>query len=220
MTPDIGMVQNGRFMGRTKSGQSRANHGLPRVGCNPDLNHTPNAWVRACIEMRDMVDEGDRWLASEKVEPGLRGFDLAVEAHYAGQNHEIRVALDAADEAGLDDLLLRFARAHKLGYGYDIPGQSVVIMSCRLHAVGHVPKTLAPTYVGDTSIAEARSGERSVYYGPDEGWLATPIYRRSALPVGEAISGPAIIDEMSSTTVVLAGQSAVIEIFGNIVITN
>jgi len=33
------VVQNGRFMGYTESGQSRANQGIPRFACNPDLNH-------------------------------------------------------------------------------------------------------------------------------------------------------------------------------------
>jgi len=37
--PDLGVVQNGRFMGYTESGQSRANQGIPRFACNPDLNH-------------------------------------------------------------------------------------------------------------------------------------------------------------------------------------
>jgi N-methylhydantoinase A len=181
---------------------------------------TPEIWVRACEALREMIKEGDRWLALEQVDPALRYFNLAIDAHYAGQSHEIRVPLDSADDAGLDDFLVSFARAHKASYGYDIPGQPVVIVSCRLQAAGRVPKSVAPSYVGGASIAEAKVDERSVYYGADEGWRKTPIYRRSALPVGKAILGPAIIDEMSSTTVVLAGQNAVIDAFGNIVITN
>jgi N-methylhydantoinase A len=184
------------------------------------LPATPDAWRQACVALRAMMDEGDRWLAAEKVDPALRGFDLAIDAHYAGQSHEIRVPLDAADEAGLEDFLARFGRAHTAGYGYDIPGQPVFIVSCRLRAVGRVPKTMAPSHVGGPSIAQARVGERSVYYGRDEGWRATPIYRRSALPVGQGLLGPAIIEEMSATTVVLAGQNAVVDGFGNIIITN
>ncbi len=181
---------------------------------------TPEAWAGACRALREMVEEGDRWLASEAVDRDLRAFTFAIDAHYAGQNHEIRVPLEAADDAGLDDFLARFGRAHALSYGYDIPGQPVVIVSCRLRAVGHVPKPMAPSYAGGASVAGAQIDKRSVYYGPDAGWCATPIYRRSALPVGDAVPGPAIIDEMSSTSVVLAGQTAVIDAFGNIVITN
>jgi N-methylhydantoinase A len=181
---------------------------------------TPDAWVQACQALRGMIEEGDRWLALEKVDPALREFNLAIDAHYAGQSHEIRVPLDTADEAGLDDFAVRFGQAHKAAYGYDNPDQSVFIVSCRLRAVGRVPKSVTPSYVGGTNIEQAQVGKRSVYYGAGESWRVTPIYRRSALPVGELVRGPAIIDEMSSTTVVLADHTAVIDPFGNIVITH
>jgi N-methylhydantoinase A len=181
---------------------------------------TSDAWVRACGALREMVEEGDRWLASEKVDPALRDFDYAIDTHYVGQSHEIRVPLDAVDDAGLDDFLVRFGQAHTASYGYDIPDQPVYIVGCRLRAVGRVPKIISPSYVGGASVAEARVGERTVHYGPNDGWCATTIYRRSALPVGEVLLGPAIIEEMSSTTLILAGQNAVIDAFGNIVITN
>lgn len=181
---------------------------------------TQEGWEQACKALREMIEEGDSWLASEKVAPSRRSFYLAIDAHYSGQNHDIRVALETADDAELDDFLRRFAEAHKAGYGYDIPGRSIVIVSCRLQAVGHVPKTTSNVYEGGSSLATAQIDERSVYFGPEEGWRTTPVYRRAALPVGQAISGPAIIDEMSSTTIVLAGQDAVVDGLGNIIITN
>lgn len=181
---------------------------------------TAESWSRACAALREMIAEGDRWLSLEKVESGARHFDLAIDAHYAGQSHEIRVPLDSVDEQGFDSFLDRFSRAHQAAYGYDNPGQPVFFVGCRVRAVGRVPKTVAPFHVGGPSVAEARIDGRNVYFGAEEGWRATPIYRRSALPVGEAVAGPAIIEEMSSTTVILAGQSAAIDAFGNIVITN
>lgn len=180
---------------------------------------TPEAWVRTRQALQQMLDEGDRWLASEKVEASLRQFHLAIDAHYRGQSHEIRVLLDGVNDAGLDDFLARFSAAHKASYGYDIPGQSVVIVSCRLQAVGLVPKAFAANYVGGTSVVEALAEERSVYFGPGEGWKTTPVYRRSKLPIGLPLDGPAIVEEMSSTTVILSGQSAVVDAFGNIIIS-
>lgn len=181
---------------------------------------TAQSWSLACAALREMIAEGDRWLASEKVEAGARHFDLAIDAHYAGQSHEIRVPLDRVDEQGFDSFVARFGSAHQAAYGYDNPGQPVFLVSCRVRAVGRVPKTVAPSHVGGPSVAEARIDGRSVYFGPEEGWRDTPIYRRSALPVGVTIAGPAIIEEMSSTTVILAGQNAAVDAFGNIVITN
>ena len=181
---------------------------------------TIEGWEEACRALSDMLAEGDAWLETEKVDPALREFHLAIDAHYTGQTHDIRVPLHGVDRDGLARFLADFAEAHKAGYGYDIPGQTVVIVSCRLQAVGKVPKSITPTYAGGVSVAGAKTAEREVYYGPKEGWRLTPVYRRSALPVGEVVCGPAIIDEMSSTTVVLSGQTAAIDPFGNIIILN
>ncbi|KAJ9431812.1 hydantoinase/oxoprolinase family protein [Pantoea sp. YR343] len=179
-----------------------------------------HGWEQACKALNEMVAEGDNWLASEKVAPDLRHFHLAIDAHYAGQNHDIRVVPDDLSETGLKTFISRFEDAHKAAYGYVIPGQPVVIVSCRVQAAGHIPKPLMNSWVGGSSITEALTGERNIYFGPGEGWIMTPVYRRAVLPGGEVINGPAIIDEMSSTTVILTGQHAVIDPCGNIIITN
>ncbi|WP_041373524.1 hydantoinase/oxoprolinase family protein [Phenylobacterium zucineum] len=181
---------------------------------------TQSSWERACAALREMADEGDRWLAGENVEPELRRAELAIDAHYAGQSHELRVPLEAADPSGLDDFLARFGNAHEAAFGYQNAGQPVFLVSCRLRAVGVVPKQLEPSHKGGSSLAAAETDVRSVYYGPEEGWLQTPIFRRSALPVGTNVVGPCVIEEMSSTTVVLRGQTATIDAYGNIIITS
>ncbi|MBW9081150.1 hydantoinase/oxoprolinase family protein [Rhizobium pusense] len=181
---------------------------------------TTEGWEQACNAMGEMLKEGNEWLDNEKVDPALREFHLAIDAHYAGQTHDIRVPLNGVESDGLSKFLADFADLHRSGYGYDIPDQAVVIVGCRLQAVGRVPKAITPTYTGGESVISAKTAEREIYYGPQEGWRLTPIYRRALLPVGEGVAGPAIIDEMSSTTVVLAGQIAMIDAFGNIIITN
>ena len=50
------------------------------------------------------------------------------------------------------------------------------------------------------------------------GWLDTGIYRHAALPLGVPLAGPAIIEEMSATSVVLPGQHASMDHAGNIII--
>ena len=60
--------------------------------------------------------------------------------------------------------------------------------------------------------------ERQVYIGDQHGWVPIQVYARAKLSVGETIPGPAIIEEMSATTVMLPGQSAVVDEIGNIVI--
>ena len=59
---------------------------------------------------------------------------------------------------------------------------------------------------------------RKVLFDENEGYLDTPIYDRAKLGAGAIIDGPAIIEQLDSTTVILPGQKAEIERYGNIII--
>jgi N-methylhydantoinase A len=52
----------------------------------------------------------------------------------------------------------------------------------------------------------------------NRGWRAATIYDRERLPVGVDIPGPAIINEMSATTLVLPDQTARVDAHGNIIV--
>jgi N-methylhydantoinase A len=56
---------------------------------------------------------------------------------------------------------------------------------------------------------------RKAYFGPTAASEA-PVFRRSALPPGAAISGPAIIDEKTSTVVLYPGQRARVDQYRNV----
>ena len=104
-------------------------------------------------------------------------------------------------------------------YGYAIPGRTVQIVNCRTEAIGRVPKAeLKPVNGGNTTVSDAKIGVREVYFGEGAGWVPTTIYARSRLPVETAISGPAIVEEMSSTTVVLPQHTFKVDALGNIII--
>jgi N-methylhydantoinase A len=56
---------------------------------------------------------------------------------------------------------------------------------------------------------------RRVYFGPQAGWLATPILSRADLATPR--EGPAIVEEYDATCVVPPGARAALDPFGNIV---
>ena len=51
------------------------------------------------------------------------------------------------------------------------------------------------------------------------GWVETPVHDRSRLPVGAEIVGPAVIEEMSATTLLHPGQRAITDPAGNLIVT-
>jgi N-methylhydantoinase A len=60
--------------------------------------------------------------------------------------------------------------------------------------------------------------ERDVYFGAAIGWLATNVYRRPDLRAGLSLVGPAIIEEMSSTTVIAPEQTMAVDDYGNLIV--
>ncbi|MCW8060818.1 MULTISPECIES: hydantoinase/oxoprolinase family protein [Agrobacterium] len=175
------------------------------------------SWTEVWTLLRELRRDGETWLASEKVPEENRRYNLAVDAHYRGQNFEITVPVSDLDENGLEIFKKTFGAAHEAEYGYDIPGRDIEIVNCRVQAVGVTAKFEPATHRGGTSFEEAKIGQRQVYFG-SSGWVDTPVYERSALPVNQSLAGPAVIDEMSSTTIVLPGQQASVDSSGNIIV--
>ena len=61
------------------------------------------------------------------------------------------------------------------------------------------------------------AGQRSVWF--DGAWQDTPIYRREQLGVGAEFEGPAIVEQLDSTTVIEPGDRVRVDALGNLEIT-
>jgi N-methylhydantoinase A len=165
-----------------------------------------------------MEAEGEAWLVREGVAPADRLFRRGLDARYRGQNFEVKVACDGL---GPDDLAVlgeRFHAAHVQEYGYAIPDRAIEFVSARVQAVGRVPKAPHARITGGASLESARIGRRAVYLDPARGWASSDVFDRDTLPIGVPIAGPAVINDMSATTLLLPGQTATIDPFGNIII--
>ena len=122
---------------------------------------------------------------------------------------------------GPDDLEVlkeRFHAAHAKEYGYNIRDRSIEFVSIRLKALGQVARVAPPEVAGGPSLQAAGRGTRKVYFDAALGWLETAHYERAALPADALITGPAIITEMSATTLVLPGQNARTDRPGNLIL--
>ena len=165
-----------------------------------------------------LADKARAWLADEGVQTEAQRLTAVIEARYKGQNFEIAVPLDGMQLMPIADFKTAFSAAHVREYGYDATGRAVEIVNCRVRAVGLVPRAPIAEVAGGPSVQGAVKARRPVYFdGP--GWVDTNIYQRHLLPVETAVDGPAIIEEMSSTTVILPGQQARADRYGNLVVT-
>ena len=147
-------------------------------------------------------------------EPELR---RAINMRYFGQNyeHEVEVPEGALDDALLRAVLERFERLHEERYGYAIEGEVIELLSFKVTAIGHRP-ALDLTF-GDGASRVAR-GEREVFFR-GRGFVPAVVVRRAELHPGEALEGPAVIEEEGSTTLVEPGMRVERTPQGSLVIT-
>ena len=168
----------------------------------------------------ELDTQAERDLASEGVPPGRRHLLWAADLRYAKQGNELTVPLDAAalDADGLDRLVERFHQQHEQTYTFCDRGAPVEIVNLRVSAVGGVDKVSLPPIetVSEGTVPAARA-RRQVIFG-DTGSCDTLVYARDDLRAGHRIEGPAIIDQVDTTTVILPGHVARVDAYGNLIV--
>ena len=175
-------------------------------------------WQAILARFAEMEAEGEAFLAREGVAPAARRHRRLLDARYLGQNFEVRVDCQGLGPDDLGAVRARFDAAHRKEYGYDIPARAVQFVSARVQTVGEVAKAEQPEVAGGPSLAAAQTGERPVYIDRARGWRTAAVYDRARLPAGPEFAGPAIVNEMSSTTFLLPGQRAHADRWGNLIV--
>lgn len=136
---------------------------------------------------------------------------------YRGQSYEVSVAAASLRSAqDIAALAARFHEAHQRRYGHKAQSEAVEIVNFQVTAVGEIPKPVLPAApLPQQKVAAAPHAVRKAYFGPATG-RDVPVFRRSDLPPGTAISGPAIVEEKTSTIVLYPGQRALVDQYRNI----
>ncbi|MFQ5538664.1 MAG: hydantoinase/oxoprolinase family protein [Gemmatimonadota bacterium] len=133
---------------------------------------------------------------------------------YVGQSWEllVRVPEGADTMATLEEA---FHAAHERRYGHKSEG-AVEIVNFRLAAVGAIPKPSLTRWPMGGSLEAARRAGRAVYF--DEAFVPVAVYERDRLPGGVPLAGPAIVEEMGSTTVIPPGWTGTVGRWGELVL--
>ena len=148
-----------------------------------------------------------------------RGLDM----RYVGQEHAVTVDLPATafrrgnPEATKAAIKAAFDAAHEERYGRGSPGEQAEIVSIRSAVIGMMKHPSLEKIATGTARppAAALSGRRRAYF-EDGGWKEAAVYQREALLAGNRISGPALIEEHATTTVLQPGDSLIVEPYGNL----
>ncbi len=169
---------------------------------------------------REMEERGKKALLTEGMGHSSIGFERQVDMRYVGQSYELPIPLgDGKVEDALEPMLKHFHEEHERAYGFAAPDEPVEFVTLRLTAVGSIAKPkLRELPQGGGDVNGARRAVGQVYFAEAGGFVDCPSYNRYQLPAGGVIEGPAIVEEMDSTTVIHPGFLAEVDRYGNLLI--
>ena len=197
------------------------------LGCVvADLRHD---FVRTLNRPLDTVDidtvhgifaaqaaEGRHLISTEKI--ALVGVDIEYSAdmQFIGQTHLLRVPLPHANPSRAK-LQTLFETAYHARFRVELTSIRANLVNLNVSVTGRRPDLDLAQLIEPAGRLETVSVKvyRKVWF---EGWTETPVYWRDHLPLNLALTGPAIIEQMDTTTVVEPGSSVTSDADGNLII--
>jgi N-methylhydantoinase A len=156
-------------------------------------------------------------LERESVEPERRRLVQSIDMRYEGQEHTLTIPLGAEESVEVGHLRTLFDEAHRRAYGYAMADPAEVT-AYRVRAVGAMDRPKRPELTASDDLATAKKGSREVVHRGSGGKLSWDVYDRAKLGPTAAVTGPAIVEEASSTVLVPPGRVARVHVHGSIVI--
>jgi N-methylhydantoinase A/acetophenone carboxylase len=161
-------------------------------------------------EASRLMEFGRRDMEEEGFDFSTVRLELEVHMCYGQQRQTLPVKVarfpltGAADIKALCDAF-NAQYAAKFGEGACYPEAGVEMVEMRLNAVGNAEKYTPTRIAPDTNPNASRTGSRKAYWGPEHGFVETPIYRRETLGGGVVIEGPVICEAVDTVIVTPPG---------------
>ena len=150
----------------------------------------------------------------------MRAVSRVAHMRYRGQGHEIEIALPgrALEPGDAGRLAALFEDAYRAQFARAVPGMTIEVLNW---AVRIATRRAAPTPLPRiaTSRAARSAGQRLVVCDRTGIPVTMAVYRREALRPGDMLSGPALVVEAQTTTLVSVGFDCGVDAGGNLVLT-
>ncbi|OZM80882.1 hydantoinase/oxoprolinase family protein [Pseudonocardia sp. MH-G8] len=168
--------------------------------------------ARLSGELGRLADSARVEIAKAGARPEETAVDLAVDARYIGQSHELTVPVrgDAQDAGSI--IAADFADLHRRLYGQHDPDGRVEITGLRATAWA-----ARDTPTVGVAAGEVRVTEREAYLPGSDRFATVPVYARSGVPA--QMCGPAIVVQPDTTILVREGWEARTADSGTLILT-
>jgi N-methylhydantoinase A len=164
----------------------------------------------------ELEREGERLLSAEGVAPGRIRLERSIAMRYLGQWRSMDVAVQAPI-VDLDGAVEQFHRDHEREFSYRRDDAPVELYRLQLVATGATEDVRLPRHDADADAELPEPAERRpVWFEGDDEPRDTPVFAREDLPAGLRFEGPAVIDQLDTTTLVPPGVRAEVDEYLNI----
>lgn len=162
--------------------------------------------------------ESEARMALGQVGIGETVLEGYADLRYQGQNHEIEVTWSVrGDQFSTNQwqaLKARFFQEHQRLYGFNFEDRPLELVTLRVALVEAPRQRITPSTESSVSMVDPTpAGYRPVVWAEDARPLPTPYFHRGSLGIGQTLIGPAIVDQMDSTTVIPAGWQVYVDPF-------
>ncbi|MGG3422158.1 hydantoinase/oxoprolinase family protein [Heyndrickxia faecalis] len=146
-------------------------------------------------------------------------FTRFLDMRYLGQEHTVKVPVPNGrwNKETLETIIQSFQELHEKTYTFKLENAETEIVNLHLTAVGIVEKPELEKEHRDGEVKDAIKEVRPVYF-ENTGWVQTNVYDRDKLPTLKTVTGPAIVEEKASVTVLYEGQTLVVDEYGNLIL--
>lgn len=145
----------------------------------------------------------------------------SLDMRYVGQVHECTVDIEPFEitEAALERLKAAFHARHEELYTYSEPHSAVEVVNVESAITGAVDKPGRMTSAPGKGAHSALKGTREMIFNADGIAHETPVYDGALLGAGDRITGPAVIQEVTTTIVIEPGWLAELDASAVYVVT-
>ena len=169
-------------------------------------------------DLRDLKDKASQSLMKDGVSDANLEVTYQADVRYAGQAFQITIEFNEKEYAkeGIQLITDAFDDEHYQLFTFKLSDGHEILMIRAIVKVAQSDINSSVNSTSNSSLEEAVIKESRFYHESD--WHEAKIYDRNKLHSKHLISGPAIVSEMDSTTVILPKHEAAVDEVGNLII--
>ena len=181
-----------------------------------------HGWKVASAAYREMSETMAAQLESDGFKPADIHIDLLADCRYFHQGYELTVGVPSDSTAEWPRLVRKaFDAAHEREYGRSFGDFRVQFVAARIRGSGRMPELDLPRVApgGERNPSRALVAKNEItHLLPSPHRVMTSVFLRGRLLGGDIVNGPAILEQIDTTTIIAPGAVAEVRPDGSIVV--